>query len=112
MSRKKWHHCGNGTEKQQHIINQEMQANNIKWMHKKIGHNVTTQLWTKMHGQEKTITDPRAIEKACIAENIAKFSQIQECPPLQQPLVRLLGYQGEGQSNIVHFGWDLPNCTN
>ena len=73
------------------IERQRQEARNIKRMRRKLDRCATNQVYYERHGVRTLATSKRDIEKACIEENISRFSQSEGTPPLEEPMLSLLG---------------------
>jgi hypothetical protein len=93
----------NGTEyeaelKQLRMIEQQKTPWNIKRMQGKLQRNATTKVFVTDHDGQRMIHKKEEIEEACIEENISRFSQSEDTPFMQEPLVSALGYLADTQS--------------
>jgi hypothetical protein len=61
-------------------------------MQGKLQRNATTQVYVNSQEGRRLITKNEDIEDACIEENIARFSQSEDTPFMQEPLLSALGY--------------------
>jgi hypothetical protein len=61
-------------------------------MQGKLQRNATTQVYVNDQEGRRLVTKKEEIEEACIAENIARFSQSEATPFMQEPLLSELGY--------------------
>jgi hypothetical protein len=74
------------------IEQQKTVARNIKRMQGKLQRNATTQIFVTDATGRRTVTKKEDIEAACITENIARFTQSEDTPPMTEPLISELGY--------------------
>jgi hypothetical protein len=77
------------------IEQQKRIARNIKRMQGKLNRNATIQIVVNDQDGRRVITDKSAMEDACINENISRFSQSQDTPPMTTSLVDDRGYLGD-----------------
>lgn len=88
----------NGTEKEAELKqlrsaeHQRRVARNIKRMQGKLQRNSTLQIVVNDHDGRHVVTEKEAMEEACIAENISRFTQSEDTPPMIEPLLSDLGY--------------------
>ena len=73
------------------IEQQRTVARNIKRMQGKLHRNATTQVFVNDQDGRRLVTTKEAIENACIDENISRFTQSKDTPPMQEPLLSALG---------------------
>lgn len=74
------------------IESQKRVARNIKRMQGKLQRNATLQIIVNDSDGRHVLTDKADMEEACIAENIARFSQSGDTPPMTEPLLSELGF--------------------
>jgi hypothetical protein len=74
------------------IEQQRRIARNIKRMQGKLVRNATIQIVVNDHEGRRVVTDKTEMENACIHENISRFSQSHDTPPMVEPLVDDLGF--------------------
>lgn len=91
----------NGTDKTNElkqlrsIEQQQTTARNIKRMQR----NATIQIFMTDENGRHVVTDKEGIEDACIQENISRFTQSENTPPMQEPLLSSLGFLANMQDS-------------
>lgn len=81
------------------IEQQRRVARNIKRMQGKLQRNATLQVVVNDDGRH-VLTEKEDMEEACITENIARFRQSEDTPPMTEPLVTHLW---QTQLNLKQF---------
>ena len=61
-------------------------------MRNKLYRPPTTQVFVTEHNQRRMVTSKEEIERVCINENDARFSQSSDTPLMQPPMLDLLGF--------------------
>ena len=74
------------------IEQQRTVARNIKRMQGKLSRTATTKIYVNTPQGRQIKTSKDAIEDACITENLQRFSQSNNTPPMTEPLLTDLGY--------------------
>ena len=97
-------------KKLMHIDNQKHVWRKIKRMRGKLGRNATTMVKVQEDNGLVTLTEKEDIERACIDENVARFSQAEGTPPMEAPLYEALGRFGEGPAvrHILEGTYEAP----
>jgi hypothetical protein len=80
------------------IEQQRRVARNIKRIQGKLVRNATIQIIVNDRDGRRVVTDKTEMEEACISENIARFCQSEDTPPMMEPLVSDLGYLADTQT--------------
>jgi hypothetical protein len=95
------------------IEQQRTVARNIKRMQGKLQRNATTQVCISNEQGRRTVTSKEDIEDACIEENISRFSQSNNTPLMQEPLLSLIGYLANTQAaeDILQGTFETPPET-
>jgi hypothetical protein len=98
----------------QSIAKQKRLARNIKRMQGKLQRNATVQIVVNDEHGRRVVTEKQEMEEACIEENIARFSQSQDTPPMMEPLVDQLGYLADTTEaeEILQGTYQPPEGTN
>ena len=78
-----------------HIERQRKQARNVKRIRQKSGKGSVTKLYYTDNNVRTECTTKATMEKACISENTGRFSQTNDTPPMNEPLITDLGYLAE-----------------
>ena len=76
----------------QRIHQQRTLGRKIKHMRNKLYRPPTTQVFVTEHNQRRLVTSKEEIERVCINENDARFSQSSDTPLMQPPMSDLLGF--------------------
>ena len=97
--------------KLKHIQWQKRTSTHIKWMRDKLGQNATTKVFVTENGIRRMATDKEDIEEVCMNENEARFSQSEDTPPMQPPLIQILGLMAENVAaeQILNGTWIPPD---
>jgi hypothetical protein len=92
------------------IEQQCMVARNIKRMQGKLQHNTTTQVSINHKRGRRTVTSKDDIEDACVEENISRFSQSNNMPFMQEPLLPLISYLADtpAAKDILQGTFEIP----
>ena len=91
---------------------QRQTARNIKRIQGKLQRNATIQIYVNDENGRRLVTAKEEMEQACIQENIERFSQSKDTPPMIEPLILDLGYLGntiEAQSILDGTYQPSPN---
>jgi hypothetical protein len=78
-----------------HIERQRKQARNVKRIRQKSGKAAVTKLYYTENNVRTECSTKATMEKACISENIGRFSQTNDTPPMEGSMIEDLGYLAE-----------------
>jgi hypothetical protein len=96
------------------IERQRRMGRNVKRMRGRLGNNRVTKLWFADNDAIRIqCTTQSSMERACFAENEARFSQTGLTPPMLYPTLDELGFLGDTESieQILMGSYDPPIDT-
>ena len=76
---------------------QRMNYHNINRLKEFKEKTMTTKIYVTREGERRAVEDKKEIERECVKENIKKFTQANDTPPMSEEFRKMMGRWGESE---------------